>query len=56
MCLSLLAKLGVSSIILTSFRRVGYFTPLHTPQNEPLKRPPRLGLNGKKIIESFFEK
>ena len=42
------AKFEVSSIILTSFRQgVGVnFTPppLTSPQSEPLKSPPRLGL------------
>ena len=45
-------KFEVSSIILTSFRHGkggggeegGNFTP-STPQNEPLKSPPRLGLS-----------
>ena len=39
----LLHKFEVSSVILTSYRKWGYFTPPQ-PQNEPLKRPPRLGL------------
>ena len=43
------AKFEVSSIILTSFREGwggGVILPLsHPPQNEPLKIPPRLGLN-----------
>ena len=44
-------KLAASSIILTSFRQgVILSTP---PQNEPLKRPPRLGLSIKLKI-SFF--
>ena len=50
------AKFKVSSIILTSFR-LGEggnfnFPPLltHTPQNEPLKSPHRLGLSGKAIL------
>ena len=45
------AKPEVSSVILTSFRLGGegggYFYPLPlspTPQNKPLKSPPRLGL------------
>ena len=42
-CVYLCAKFEVSSIILTSFRQGGNFTPL-PPQNEPLKSPPRLGL------------
>ena len=38
-------KFEVSSIILTGFRRGNFTTPhTHTPQNEPLKIPPRLGL------------
>ena len=36
------AKFEVSSIILTSFRQGGGNSP-HTPQNKPLKSPPRLG-------------
>ena len=42
------ANFQVSSIILTSFRQGGNFTPPPPPpkpQNEPLKIPPRLGLN-----------
>ena len=42
------AKFEVSSIILTGFRQGGILPPphthTHTPQNEPLKSPPRLGL------------
>ena len=41
-------KFDVSSIILTSFRqgRGDSFIPRpHPTQNEPLKSPPRLGLN-----------
>ena len=38
------AKFEVSSIILTSFRQ-GVILPSPPPQNEPLKSPPRLGLN-----------
>ena len=49
MGLYLHAKHYVSSIILTSFRLgVGEFythTSPHTPQNKPLKNPPRLRLN-----------
>ena len=47
MCVFLRTKFEVSSIFLTSFRKeggVGNFTPYNTTQNEPLKRPPRLGL------------
>ena len=33
----------VSRIILTSFRQGGGGIPPHTPQNKPLKSPPRLG-------------
>ena len=39
-----LAKFKVSSIILTSFRKGCSFTH-PPPQNEPLKSPPRLGIN-----------
>ena len=53
MCVYLRTKFQASSIILT-------YPPL--PQNEPLKRPPRLGLNGnsilshenKKALSSFY--
>ena len=52
-------KFEVSSVILASFRQgVILPPPLPTPQNEPLKSPPRLGLikrqnkNPKKI---FFQ-
>ena len=38
------AKFEVFSIILTSFRQGGKFTPLPPPQNEPLKSPSRVGL------------
>ena len=50
----LYAKFQVSGIILTSFRR-GNFTPA-TPQNEPLKSPPRLGLtsNFRKRDKNIF--
>ena len=42
-CVYLRTKFQVSSIILTSFRQgEGFYPP--TPQNEPLKSPPRLGL------------
>ena len=40
MCVYVRTKFEVSSIILTSFRRGN-----PPPQNEPLKSPPRLGLN-----------
>ena len=43
------AKFEVSSIILTSFRQGGNFTP-PPPQNESLKSPPRLGLNSSKHL------
>ena len=39
------AKFEVSSIILTGFRRGVILPPPPPPQNEPLKRPPRLGLS-----------
>ena len=40
------AKCEVSSMVLTSFRQGGALTqPPTPPQNEPLKSPPRLGLN-----------
>ena len=40
------AKFEVSSIILTSFRQGGNFTPPPPPpQNKALKSPPRLGLS-----------
>ena len=52
MSMCLRSKFQVSSITLTSFRQKGKggggnFTPLppHTPENEPLKRPPRLRLS-----------
>ena len=38
------AKFEISRIILTSFRQ-GVILPLSPSQSEPLKRPPRLGLN-----------
>ena len=38
------AKFEISSIILTGFRQ-GVILPSPPPQNEPLKSPPRLGLN-----------
>ena len=43
------AKFGGSSIILTGFRQGSNFTPPPppSPQNEPLKIPPRLGLKVK---------
>ena len=44
------AKREVSSIILTGFRQRGgggVILPPPPPQNEPLKSPPRLGLNKK---------
>ena len=53
MGLYLRAKFEVSSIILTSFRlgrEGGDFTPPLSPQKEPLKSPPRLGLSGKLIL------
>ena len=37
-------KVQFSSIILTSFRQGVILPPPPTPQNEPLKSPPRLGL------------
>ena len=37
-------KFEAFSIILTSFREGGNFTPLPPPQNELLKSPPRLEL------------
>ena len=41
------AKFEISSIILTSFRQgVILPPPPPLPQNEPLKKPPRLGLMG----------
>ena len=45
----LMCQIQVSSITLTSFR-LGegvILSPPHTPQNEPLKSPPRLGLSSK---------
>ena len=44
MCVHLRTKFQVSSTILTSFRQGVNFTP-PSPQNEPLKSPPRLELN-----------
>ena len=48
------AKFEVSSIILTSFRQgVGVnFTPSPSPQSEPLKSPPRLGLRNGLISDT----
>ena len=44
------ATFQVSSIILTSFRRGNFIPPSpHTPKNEPLKSPPRLGLKHQKV-------
>ena len=48
MCVYLRATFHVSSIILTSFRQDEggpILTSLPSPQNEPLKSPPRLGLS-----------
>ena len=46
MSVYLCVKFEVSSIILTGFRQgVILPPPPSTPQNEPLKSPPRLGLN-----------
>ena len=55
------AKFEVSSIILTSFRQGGVGggvifappPPPPLPQNEPLKSPPRLGLNRLKWYRLF---
>ena len=44
MCLYLRTKFEVWSIILKSFRQGAEFYHLSTPQNEPLKSPPILGL------------
>ena len=48
MAVDLHAKFEVSSMILTSFRQRGKVVilppPPPPPQNEPAKRPPRLGL------------
>ena len=48
MAVYLRAKFEVSSIIVTDLRQGGVFypppPPAPTPQNEPLKSPPRLGL------------
>ena len=38
------AKFEVCSIILTGFRQGVILSPPPSPQNKPLKRPPRLGL------------
>ena len=45
MSVYLRAKFEVSSTILTSFRQGVILPPSPKPQNEPLKSPPRLGLN-----------
>ena len=45
------AKFEVSSIILTSFKQGGNFTP-PLPQNEPLKSPPRLELITANLVQS----
>ena len=49
-------KFQVSKIILTSFRQGGGVIlpppPQPPPQNEPLKSPPRLGLNNNKVSEA----
>ena len=45
MCLYLLIKFQGSSIILTSFSQERGVILSPTPQYEPLKIPPRLGLN-----------
>ena len=42
MCVYLRTKFQVSSIVITIFRQGEFYTP--SPQNEPLKNPPRLGL------------
>ena len=47
LCVYLCTKFQVSSIIITSFKQEGNFTPPPTPttpRNKPLKSPPRLGL------------
>ena len=44
MCVYLLTKFQVSSIILTCFRRGNFTPPPSPPQNEPLKSPPEVGL------------
>ena len=58
MCVYLRTKFQVSSTILTSFRLGGgggvILPP--SPQNEPLKSPPRLELNEKKINFSHDSK
>ena len=51
-CVYLPTKFQVSSIILISFRRGNLTYP---PQNEPLKSPPRLGLNVRKSYFCFFD-
>ena len=47
MCAYLRTIFQVSSIIVTRFRQgeKGFYPLLPPPQNEPLKSPPRLGLN-----------
>ena len=49
MCVNLRTKFQVSCLILTSFRQGVILPPPPLPhpppQNEPLKNPPRLGLN-----------
>ena len=45
MCVYLLSKFEVSSVILASFRKEGVISlSLPPPQNEPLKSQPGLGL------------
>ena len=46
MCVYLLTKFQAPSIILTSFRQGVTLPPPLLLKNEPLKSPPRLGLNG----------
>ena len=49
------AKFVVSSIILTGFRQgVILPPPPHTPQNEPLKSPHRLGLMKDPFRSEFY--
>ena len=53
MVVYLRAKFEVSSIILTCFRQGVILPTPPSPQNEPLKNPPRLGLNGVLFIQEI---
>ena len=54
MCVYLSSKFQVLSIILTNFRQGVILHPPLSPQNKPLKSPPRLGsLNVSAILKNY---